>query len=385
MGFFLASRELWRNRSRFLSVSLFIALIALLVFFVGALASGLSNANREFFDKLDADLLVFQENVDLLTTSSRIELSKLRKIQRIEGIGEIGALGFGNGTVEFNVPVLEPLDVSIIGVEIGKPGSPPVIAGSQLRSKQRKEAVIDKGVAAWGNLKIGDEITIKTIQGTEEESFELRIVGLTDTREYLYAPSVFVPLQVWEEIRPQPNPDPSRIVTIANVAAVKPAEGIDQASLARLIELQIDEVEVADKETSIKAIPGYSAQQSTLGLTNGFTFLIGVLVIGGFFQIQTLQKIPQIGVLKAIGTPTKWVSQAVIIQIVLVNAIGVFIGTGIALGLGAVLPPDIPAIFNLNSIWVEMLILLAIGPLGGMISVRSASKVEPLLALGLSN
>jgi len=110
-----------------------------------------------------------------------------------------------------------------------------------------------------------------------------------------------------------------------------------------------------------------------------------VLVIGGFFQIQTLQKIPQIGVLKAIGTPTRDVSAAVIIQIVLVNAIGVLFGTVVALGLGAALPPDIPAIFNLNTISVYMIILLAIGPLGGLISVRSASKVEPLLALGLSN
>ena len=385
MGFFLASREIWRNRTRYLSVSLFIALIALLVFFVGALAAGLSNANREFFDKLDAEVLVFQENVDLLTTSSRIELSKLRKIQRIEGVQNIGALGFGNGTIEFEDALLDELDVSIIGVELRKPGVPPLLEGSGLRSKQRKEAIIDKNVAGFYNLTIGDELTLKTIQGTEEEFFELKIVGITDSREYLYAPSIFVPLQVWEEIRPQANPDPNRIVTVANVAAIQFEPGVDVREMAGLIELQIDEVELADLETSIRAIPGYSAQQSTLGLTNGFTFLIGVLVIGGFFQIQTLQKIPQIGVLKAIGTPTRDVSAAVIIQIVLVNAIGVLFGTVVALGLGAALPPDIPAIFNLNTISVYMIILLAIGPLGGLISVRSASKVEPLLALGLSN
>ena len=43
-------------------------------------------------------------------------------------------------------------------------------------------------------------------------------------------------------------------------------------------------------------------QQTTLNTQQFFTLLIGVLVLGGFFQIQTLQKIGQIGMLKAIGT-----------------------------------------------------------------------------------
>jgi putative ABC transport system permease protein len=43
--------------------------------------------------------------------------------------------------------------------------------------------------------------------------------------------------------------------------------------------------------------PGYSAQQSTLNTQGGFTLFIGILVIGGFFQIQILQKVAQIGVL----------------------------------------------------------------------------------------
>lgn len=47
------------------------------------------------------------------------------------------------------------------------------------------------------------------------------------------------------------------------------------------------------------AIPGYAAQQSTLTTQQFFTFFIGVLVVGGFFQIQTLQKVA--GMLKAIG------------------------------------------------------------------------------------
>ena len=60
-------------------------------------------------------------------------------------------------------------------------------------------------------------------------------------------------------------------------------------------------MQAVDRVTAYQATPGYSAQQSTLNTQRYFALLIGILVIGGFFQIQTLQKVAQIGMLKAIG------------------------------------------------------------------------------------
>ena len=41
MSFYLASKEIWRNKGRFLLFSLVIALITVLVLFIAALAQGL--------------------------------------------------------------------------------------------------------------------------------------------------------------------------------------------------------------------------------------------------------------------------------------------------------------------------------------------------------
>jgi putative ABC transport system permease protein len=46
MGFYLAVKELWRNRGRFVLISLVIALITTLVLFIAALAEGLADSNR---------------------------------------------------------------------------------------------------------------------------------------------------------------------------------------------------------------------------------------------------------------------------------------------------------------------------------------------------
>ena len=71
--------------------------------------------------------------------------------------------------------------------------------------------------------------------------------------------------------------------------------------MAKQIEREVKDVQAVDRVTAYEATPGYSAQQSTLDTQSYFALLIGILVIGGFFQILTLQKVAQIGMLKAIG------------------------------------------------------------------------------------
>ena len=68
----LALKEIWRNRGRFLLFSLVVALITVLVLFVAALGEGLGSGNREYLERLDAELIAYQDTARLLISSSRI-------------------------------------------------------------------------------------------------------------------------------------------------------------------------------------------------------------------------------------------------------------------------------------------------------------------------
>ncbi len=114
-----------------------------------------------------------------------------------------------------------------------------------------------------------------------------------------------------------------------------------------------------------------------------FTLLIGILVIGGFFQIQVLQKVPQIGVLKAIGSSNAVVGSASVLQIIVVTAIGVAIGGGMTYLFSLGFPPTIPLVFNGMRSMLAVAALLLIGPLGGLVSIIYAVRIEPLKALRL--
>ena len=382
MSIYLSLKEVWRNKGRFFLFSMVIALIAVLVLFTAGLGEGLASANKEYLEKLDATLLVFQEGTGYSTIESRLDYQKVKRVQRVEGVANAGPIGFSNVEIVLD-DGLDPIGVSFIGTETGKPGLPAPIIGETIRSKQSKVVMIDERIAESANISVGDYITIKSTQGTEDKFYDLRVTGITDGQQYFFQPSIFVSLAIWDKYRPKADASVSSSRPITNIIAVQLQNPENMASMAALIESAIKDVEISDIKTAYESAPGYSAQQNTLNTMKGFTFLIGVLVIGGFFQIQTLQKVPQIGMLKAIGTPNPVVAVASILQIIFVTVFGVALGGLAVLGLALGMPPSVPILFTGTSVLIAVASLLLIGPLGGLVSIRVALKVEPLTALGM--
>ncbi len=380
---FLALKEIWRNRSRFLLVSLVIALITLLVLFIAALGEGLGNGNREYISKLDAQLIAYQSKSDYLIAASRLSKDRVAAIRRVDGVADVGMLGTANATLILPGDV-KPLKVALLGIQPGHTGEPAVVQGQQLSTDLADEVIIDKNTALRTDLKVGDNLTLRTTQGTQDEFYTLRIVGIADGQQYSLQPSIFVPFYTWDRIKPKSEAEINNPNPVANVILVKLKDPAKINEVSASIVSQVNNVETATLKQAIQALPGYSAQQSTLNLQGGFTLFIGVLVIGGFFQIQILQKVAQIGVLKAIGTANPTVALASIIQIVVVTMVGVAIGGFLTFLFSLSFPPTVPIVFNGTTTAIAVIALLLIGPLSGLVSTRYAVRIEPLKALGLS-
>lgn len=380
---YLALKEIWRNRGRFFLISLVIALITLLVLFLAGLAEGLGAGNKEYLEKLNADLILFQEQADLSVSASQFGNAIMNDVLRVPGVADAGAIGFSSVFLTY-AQEEEPLPVSMFGVEPGRPGEPPALQGQTLSSLRASEAVIGKNVALRTGLQVGDEFVIKSTQGTVDEFYTLKVAGISDGRQYFIQPSIIVPLLTWDRIRPRPTADgPGELVF--NIIAVRLENAASMETVAARLKERLGDIDAVDRRTAYEAAPGYSAQQSTLRTQQGFTLLIGVLVVGGFFQIQTLQKVAQVGMLKALGASNLVVALATTIQVVATNMFGVMLGGVATLALAAVFPETIPIVFVGGQVMVALVTLLIIGPLGGLVSIRLLLKVEPLTALGLAS
>jgi putative ABC transport system permease protein len=384
---YLAFKELWRNRGRFLLVSLVIALITLLVIFLAGLGEGLASANKEFISKLEGELVVFQDQANLSVQASQLGRSNMNDIRRIDGIADAGAIGTSSVFIQYDGIDLtaEPDSYTLIGVEPGHPGEPAVYGGKQLTSLRGNEAVVDESVIRNTGLEIGDTLTIKSTQGAVDEFYPLTIVGVTDSQQYFFQPSIFVPLFTWDRIKPKPVTDNGQSQLTFNVVNVKLENPDDQTAVIEELENTVSGVEAVDIVTAYENSPGYQEQQSTVNIQRGFTLLIGVLVVGGFFQIQTLQKIAQVGMLKALGASNAIVALSATIQIISTNTLGVIIGALATFSLALALPAGIPIIFAGQQVVVAIITLLFIGPIGGLVSIRYLLRVEPLTALGLAS
>ncbi len=379
---YLALKEIQRNRGRFLLVAMVIALITLLVLFIAGLGEGLGSGNRQYVSKLDAQLLVFLEKSDYLIGASRLNRNVLNQVLRVDGVADAGPVATANSAVL--LPDGKVLKVAMLGVEPGKPGEPRVVEGRPLGTDLAREVLIDRNVVVRTHLKVGDFITIRSTQGTRDQLYTLEIVGVTEGQSYSLQPALILPYFTWDRVRPKSEAEVQRASYAVNIIAVQLADPSNLEAMRTQLAAQVPGIEVADLNTAIQSLPGYSAQQSTLQTQGVFTLLIGVLVIGGFFQIQILQKVPQIGVLKAIGASDSTVGLSAVIQIVLTTMIGVGIGGALTFLLALGFPPTVPIVFNGTTTAIALAALLLIGPLGGIVSVRYAVRIEPLKALRLS-
>lgn len=377
---YVALKELWRNRGRFLLLSLVIALITLLVLFIAALGEGLANGNREYISNLHAQLVVFREKSDDVISSSRLDASTLRAVRRVVGAENAGPVYTSVSEV---VSSNKPIKVSLLAAEPGFPGMPPITAGRVFRGGESNETIIDRNLAMRAGLHVGDRLRLRSTQGLEDKFTDLQVVGITDGQAYLFQPSLFVTATTWEKTRPQSEADVRDETAYPNIIVIHLQDPAQMASVrTRLVEI-VPKIAVADIPTTINNIPGYSAQQSTVQTQGFFTLLIGVLVIGGFFQIQVLQKVPQIGMLKAIGSSNGAVAIAAVAQIIIVTAFGVVVGAFLTFLLSLGFPPTVPIKFDGASAALSVLALMLIGPAGGLVSIIYAVRIEPLRALRL--
>ena len=393
----LAIKEIVRNKGRFFLIAVVVALITLLVLFTAGLAEGLGLGNREFIEKVNTDLIVYSDKSELLIPGSRISEGRIRDLRQLDGIADVGAIAWAN--VAIIVPNKEPIKVALGGVLVSHPGEPVVVQGRQLDFKRGMEAIIDKSTAVRTGLNIGDPIRIRSLVASKEKIYDLVVAGIADSNQYGLQPTMFVPHLTYEKIRPRASDivstDGKTPPVTFNVAFVKLNNPDDSVNMAALIERQIadstnlsreaDGVKLVNKQTAWENTPGYSAQQSTLGIQRVFTLLIGLLVVGSFFRIQAMQKIAQVGVLKAIGTASWKIGLAALVQIFTVNAFGVILGAMLTWLLTLAIPPVVPIRFDGLDALRTVLLLLLIGPLGGLVAVRALLKAEPLKALGLAS
>ena len=239
------------------------------------------------------------------------------------------------------------------------------MADGRAISTPDSEVLVDDSLKAKG-LAVGDTLRLL---GSDHD---WTVVGFTHDTTFQAAPVVTMDSRALRQHGPTSlSPAVSAVVFTSDLTA--DSKATQSAKDAGLTILTTEEL--------VRTLPGYSAQVLTFSLMIGSLIIIASTVLGIFIYVRTLQKRPVLGILKARGVPTGYLIRSGCAQTLVLSVAGIGIGLLLTMATSLVLPRAVP--FRISAV-LDLLIVtafIAISVIGGFISVRVISRIDPVEAI----
>ena len=370
---FLALREIAFARGRFVIMGSVVALISILMVLLSGLSVGLVTDGVSGLQRMSTTSFAFQEGTtkDSAFSRSIVDRDAVDVWAEQDGVEE--AAPFGNALVNGKTDSGVDVDLALFGIERDSFLNPEAAEGTGLTGAP--DEVVVSSTAAEEGVEVGDVITV------EQTGAELRVVGvMEDQHTFGHVDIGYLPLETWQEIRAgvrEGDEVPARVYDEITAVAVV-GDDVDLAAgdeAAGTLSMTTEE--------SFGASPGYTAETSTLQLIQAFLYAISALVVGAFFTVLTIQRKPEIAVMRAMGASTRYLLRDSLAQSVILLVVSAAVGVGLGLAMGAAIgSTSMPFALEAGPIAVATTLLLTLGLVGAVVAVVRIVRVDPLTALG---
>jgi putative ABC transport system permease protein len=229
---------------------------------------------------------------------------------------------------------------------------PPLVRGAAPADGQ---LAVGTDLAAEYHLSPGSRVSV----GAQE----LTVSAVTAERSLSHAPSVWTTPETWQSVSGQRQP---------TALAVRGALPHGLPADLRAVSL----------DGALSGINGYAAEQGSLQLIQGFLFAVSALVVGAFFTVWTVQRRPDIAVLKAVGASSGYLVRDALAPAAAVLLAGALLGGALGAAGGAFASAAVPFDVGVLTVAVPVGAMVLLGLLGAALAVRRITAVDPLAALG---
>ncbi|WP_282695266.1 ABC transporter permease [Streptomyces sp. CC208A] len=357
---FVAWRDLRFAKGRFALMGTVIVLITLLVGLLSGLTAGLARENISAITGLPADRIAFAAppaGQSVSFTNSTVTEEQWKAWAGRPGVS--GAAPLGIRTLNA-VAGERTAAVSALGTRPGDGLAPGAVAPGK--------AVLSESAAAELGAGVGDAVRLGPLA--------VAVAAVAGDASYSHTPVVWTSLDDWQRLGAGGTAAGAQAEQ-ATVIALR-GDGADWAAGDAAVGTEARTVDAA-----LTAIGSYQAENGSLQLMRGFLFVISALVIGAFFTVWTIQRSGDVAVLKALGASTPYLLRDALGQAVLMLVAGTLLGTGLALGIGALVSGgDVPFVLSPPTLLGPAAVIIVLGAVGSALSIRRITAVDPLTALG---
>lgn len=329
----LAFKEMWRQKRKFSLIFVITLLIVLLSTLITGLADGLAYDNGASLRELDTETFQLAEDADGQLTRSFIELPTPETLTPLG----VKPLTLVDRTVKQDATLFTLPRDSDIGPALD------LAVG---------EVLVDPSFL--GDFKLGDTIQDFTT------GYSFTIAGTTDGR-YSHAPVMWASMETWEAFQADSG----------QPEYVSAWLGETETSLATL-----------SKQDVVEAVPGYTAEQGTFTMMRGFLLFIGAFILTAFFYMLTLQKLPELGILKAIGIRPRVIGTALVTQVMATVLVASLSAAALTVLVASFVPTDIPFRFDAGHVLLYSVIMFGLSLIGTLLPLWKLRHLDAADALG---
>ena len=353
---FLALRDLAYAKGRFALVGGVIAMITLLIVMLTGLSAGLARESVAAVSTLGSrgvDQIAFSKppvGQKLGFDSSQVTPAETAKAARQPGVSAAATL------------TVAPARARVANSDVAVQAFSSTEAWAAPNGVSDGRVVVGEGLAKKANARVGQEISLGNAK--------LVIASISADASYQHTPVVWMTSR--DAAAAQVAGRGAQSVALLKTGAGFNADQLTQATT----------LTAQSPTTAIGTIGSYQAENGSLTLMRIMLLATSALVVGAFFTVWTLQRTPDLAVLKAMGAKTIDLVRDAVGQAVLLLLIGGGIGTAIAAGAGWFAQRAVPFVLNINTTLVPLLLLMALGLIGSLVSVRRIATIDPNSALG---
>ncbi|MGW2895658.1 FtsX-like permease family protein [Streptomyces sp. NPDC001212] len=368
---YLALLELKAARGRFLLMGSVVVLVAALVGVVTGFTTGLGDDTISALRRLPATHLAFARGADsdqfARSLVGRADLDGWRAREGVDAT-PLG-VSIARGTTDRKVEV----DFAAFGVEPGSFLDPGTTSGAGLSAGSPSGIVVSRQLVKDG-VRVGDTLNVDRL------GIGLKVTGTTGRSSYGHVPVAYLPVETWQRIRfATPG---ARISTAEppqqySAVAVKAGPDADLAAADRALGTRT--LAVAD---AYAAAPGYTGERVTMTSIQAFLYAIAPLVVGAFFAVWTVQRRPELALLRAMGASRLRLLGHTLAQAAVVVGAGTAIGAALAAGLGLLVGTEVPFSLPGASLTATMATVGLVGLAGTAVTLRKVTTVDPMTMLG---
>lgn len=359
-------KEIQRRKLQFALIALVVTLIAYLVLMINGLGIGLNKQAGSALLQFDADGIAYSSSSRISVIRSELSSAIVNQVAAAPGVTQSAPMGYLSVNTRNAAGDIQ--GVALLGYLPGQLGEPKLVSGGSLTASDTQGVLVDAKFMEAAGLAIGDTLTIIN----RLKTYDFTIMGEIHEGYFFFQPVVYLLLDSLREVKYGTTAPGT---PVASIVLVKGKDLVGQGTA---------DYEIVSKQTAFANIEGVKGQQQTVDALRLFGFLIGAMVIGIFFYVLTIQKVQQLGTLKALGASNRFLFGQMFLQVMTIIVIGVIVSTAAAYGTYALLsqlPQAIPIAFTFSTFLITSILFIVTGLIGLLFSLRKVSRIDPIIAI----